>query len=100
MLKAEQASLEMGGKQILSDVDLTVTPGEFICLLGPNGAGKSSLVQLLTGERQPSRGLASLDGRPISNFKPPGAGQKKGRPLPTYGTVLRLHRIGSCLPGP
>jgi zinc transport system ATP-binding protein len=45
-----------GDREVLSDVDLDVLPGEIVTLIGPNGAGKTTLVRLLLGIEQPSRG--------------------------------------------
>ncbi|SEE10794.1 NitT/TauT family transport system ATP-binding protein [Bradyrhizobium erythrophlei] len=40
----------------LRDVDIDVTPGEFIVLLGPSGCGKSTLLYLIAGLEQESSG--------------------------------------------
>lgn len=44
------------GLQALSQVDLRVQAGEFVCLVGPSGCGKSSLLKLIAGLWQPSSG--------------------------------------------
>ncbi len=41
--------LELGGREILSEVDLDVRAGEFLAVLGPNGAGKSTLMKAILG---------------------------------------------------
>ena len=61
-LKVENASLVSGDRTRLDQVDLEVTPGQLTVVIGPNGSGKTSLLQLLSGERRPSSGHASLDG--------------------------------------
>ena len=33
--------------QVLSDVDLDITPGEFLSVLGPSGSGKSTLMNII-----------------------------------------------------
>lgn len=40
----------------LEDVTFEVKPGEFLSLAGRSGAGKSTIIKLLIGEEQPSRG--------------------------------------------
>jgi simple sugar transport system ATP-binding protein len=47
----------------LRDVSLAVRRGTIHGLLGENGAGKSTLVSLISGQRQPTSGTISLDGR-------------------------------------
>jgi ATP-binding cassette, subfamily F, member 3 len=50
------ASVALGGAEILDDVDLTVLRGERVGVVGENGAGKSVLLRLLAGELQPTNG--------------------------------------------
>ena len=51
------------GPPVLSDVDLAVEPGEFVAIAGPNGGGKTTLVRLIVGLEQPSRGEVELFGQ-------------------------------------
>jgi iron complex transport system ATP-binding protein len=60
--------LRFGGRQVLSDVELHIAPGERVCLAGPNGAGKSSLLRCLSGVVSPSAGSIRLDGVPLSSM--------------------------------
>jgi zinc/manganese transport system ATP-binding protein len=63
----ENAQAWIGRQLIWSDVDVTITQGEFAAILGPNGSGKTTLLRVLLGELALARGTASvLD-------KPPGA---------------------------
>ncbi|HEY0289182.1 MAG TPA: heme ABC transporter ATP-binding protein [Pseudomonas sp.] len=50
MLRAENLSVERGGKVVLKDINLMLKPGEMLGVLGPNGAGKSTLLGALSGE--------------------------------------------------
>ncbi len=56
LLQLEQVSAGYGERRILSDVGLTLAPGDRIGLLGHNGAGKSTLIRVLAGELQPQSG--------------------------------------------
>jgi NitT/TauT family transport system ATP-binding protein len=47
----------------LSNVDLTIAPGEFITLLGPSGCGKSTLMRLIGDLIQPTNGTISIKGK-------------------------------------
>ena len=48
---------------MLTDVSLTLFPGEAAAITGPSGSGKSSLLYILGALEPPSSGTVSLDGR-------------------------------------
>ncbi len=50
---------------ILKNIDLVITPGEFVGILGPSGAGKTTLLQSLSGRRLPDSGTVLLDDTPL-----------------------------------
>jgi NitT/TauT family transport system ATP-binding protein len=50
----------------LSDINLSVRPGEFVCLLGPSGCGKSTLLNIIAGFDQPSAGEMLVGGTKVS----------------------------------
>jgi NitT/TauT family transport system ATP-binding protein len=49
----------------LSDINLSVWPGEFVCLVGPSGCGKSTLLNIIAGFDAPSAGDMLIGGSPI-----------------------------------
>lgn len=55
-IHAEQVSVQLGGKSILHDIDVSLRVGEMVGLIGPNGAGKTTLMRALLG-------LVEADGR-------------------------------------
>lgn len=55
-----------GGAPVLSDVDLSVRPGEIVSLVGPSGCGKSTLLRLLAGLDREHTGALLVDGRPVT----------------------------------
>jgi NitT/TauT family transport system ATP-binding protein len=56
-----------GGREVvaLEDINLEVSPGEFICLLGPSGCGKSTLLNAIAGFSPPTAGSIIVDGRAV-----------------------------------
>jgi NitT/TauT family transport system ATP-binding protein len=54
----------------LSDANLTIAKGEFICLIGASGCGKSTLLRIMAGFDQPSSGQALMWGKPIDGPDP------------------------------
>ena len=47
----------------LSDVDMTITPGEFTTIAGPSGSGKTTLLNLVGCVDTPTTGRVVVDGR-------------------------------------
>ena len=55
VLTLSGVSKHFGAIQALSDVSLTLSPGEVVGLMGDNGAGKSTLVKIVAGNYPPTR---------------------------------------------
>jgi putative ABC transport system ATP-binding protein len=52
----------------LSNVSLTVAPGEFMAVAGPSGSGKSTFLNLIGGLDSPTAGEISVEGRVLSKL--------------------------------
>lgn len=63
---AENIAKAYGGVQALTDVSLSIAPGEVHGLVGANGAGKSTLIKVLAGLVHPDAGRIVVDGVPVS----------------------------------
>ncbi|MFD2467695.1 ABC transporter ATP-binding protein [Amycolatopsis silviterrae] len=60
--------VEYGGVRIVGDVDLDVSPGEWVTVIGPNGAGKSTLLRAVAG-LAPATGTIALFGTPAARLR-------------------------------
>ncbi|WP_346186663.1 ABC transporter ATP-binding protein [Streptomyces osmaniensis] len=58
------------GGEVLSDVGLTVRPGERLAVVGPSGAGKTTLSRLLAGVDAPTAGSVTVGGVPVVALGP------------------------------
>ena len=69
------------GKDVLSELDLSIQEGEFVTLVGPSGCGKSTLLRLIIGQEQVSSGEIILCGQAI------------GPPDPKRGVVFQNYSL-------
>ncbi|OQW30818.1 MAG: ABC transporter permease [Nitrospira sp. SG-bin1] len=53
----------------LTDVDLTIKPGEVVALVGSSGSGKTTLVSLLPRFYEPTVGRIFIDGIPLASYE-------------------------------
>jgi iron complex transport system ATP-binding protein len=67
-IRACSVSVAFDDAAVLTDVTVTVAPGELVCIVGPNGAGKTTLLRCLAGELRPTSGTVSLDDRSPSSL--------------------------------
>ena len=65
----------------LSEANLSIRKGEFVCLIGASGCGKSTLLRIIAGFEQPSSGEALMWGRSIDG------------PDPTRGMVFQDYAL-------
>ena len=50
----------------VTDVNLDIETGEFICVVGPSGCGKSTVMNLVAGLDSPTTGTIEVDGRAVT----------------------------------
>ncbi len=59
MVLVDGLAVEFGGAALFSDISFAINPKDRIALMGKNGAGKSTILKILAGVRQPTRGRVS-----------------------------------------
>jgi simple sugar transport system ATP-binding protein len=69
-LEIQNISKNFGAIQALSDVSLTIEPGQVVGLMGDNGAGKCTLVKIVAGNFPPSSGAIRIADRPVTFHHP------------------------------
>lgn len=71
LLKVDNLSVSIDGKQILKDINLEIPQGEVHILFGPNGSGKSTLLHAIMGlPGYEVRGKIYFHGTDITNMPP------------------------------
>lgn len=55
---------------ILQDINLEVRNGEFLTLLGPSGCGKTTMLRLISGFEEPTKGQIFINGKDVSGLPP------------------------------
>ncbi len=56
-------------KSVLSQVNIEVPTGDFVCVVGPNGSGKTTLLRLALGLLQPTKGRIEIFGQSPSQSR-------------------------------
>ena len=77
---AVNVSRQVGARQILQELSLSVQPGELVAIAGGSGAGKTTLLEILAGLQPPSGGEV----RTTASFAVP-----ESMPIPGSATCRR-----------
>lgn len=66
MIECSALAFSVGGRTILSNLELTVADGECVAVMGRSGAGKTTLLRLVAGLAVPSEGTIRVNGEVAS----------------------------------
>jgi ATP-binding cassette subfamily C protein len=75
------------GPLVLQELDVQISPGEFVAFVGPSGSGKSTVFRLLLGFDSPSSGAVFFDGQDLCGLDARSVRQQIGVVL-QQGTLL------------
>ena len=68
-IEFENVSLELGGKEVLSDISFSLKAGKTLGIMGQTGSGKSTIINLIQRFYDPTSGSIKLDGTEIRNME-------------------------------
>lgn len=71
IFRLRSVTVELGGRAVLRDLDLSVSAGEVVGVVGPSGAGKTTLLRLLNGTVRPTRGTVEVQGADLAGLSAP-----------------------------
>ncbi|MFZ5827101.1 MAG: ABC transporter ATP-binding protein [Bacillota bacterium] len=80
-IRIQGVNKRFGGLDVLSDINLTVRPGEFGVIVGPSGCGKSTLLRMVAGLERPDQGLVLYGGSAVT------------APSPTRTMIFQEHAL-------
>ena len=79
-----------GAINVLSGVDLSVSPREMVAIVGASGAGKSTLLHVLGALDKPTRGYVVIGGEPINGLNEEQLAALRNR---SVGFVFQFHHL-------
>jgi ABC-2 type transport system ATP-binding protein len=84
MIEVQGLTKRYGDKVAVDDLSFVVQPGRVTGFLGPNGAGKSTTMRLILGLDAPTRGSATVNGKPY---------RQQAAPLSDVGALLEARSV-------
>lgn len=100
-IEIEELDFAYEGHEVLHDVNVRIDRGEMVSIVGPNGGGKTTLIKLMLGLLEPTRGTVRVCGHPpaqvrsIMGYVPQHAHFDARFPITVQDVVL-MGRLGRC----
>jgi NitT/TauT family transport system ATP-binding protein len=66
LIAFDRVSMTLGGQPILTEIDLRIEAGEFVCVVGPSGCGKTTMLRMLGGLLEPTAGEVRYAGKRVT----------------------------------
>jgi len=70
VLSLSKINKSFSGHRVLSNINLSISPGEIFCLVGENGSGKSTLIKIISGVYTADSGSVTLNGNTYAQLDP------------------------------
>lgn len=90
MIKASNINKSFGRLQVLKNVDISVSQGEFVTIMGASGAGKTTLLQILGTLDKPDAGSVSINDTPVFDLKEEALAAFRNNHI---GFVFQFHQL-------
>jgi osmoprotectant transport system ATP-binding protein len=81
----EGVSCQLAGREILSDLNFRIPPGETLVLLGRSGCGKTTTLKLVNRLLEPARGEVQVEGKATHAWDPIGLRRRIGYVIQEVG---------------
>jgi len=93
VVKLTHVSKLFGRTPVLSDISVSVAPGEILEVTGPSGSGKTTLLRLIHGQLRPNRGEVWVEGRGLHRWWRRGLGRIRREVAFVYQEQRLLPRL-------
>lgn len=70
LLEVREVAKRFGSREVLKNISMNITSGEFLTLLGESGSGKTTLLRLIAGFEQPTAGEIWMTGVRLDTLPP------------------------------
>ena len=87
ILEVKNLGCVRGDRRIFSDVNFSLTPGDWLQVTGANGSGKTSLLRILCGLLSPAEGQIFWQGANIHSL-----GEEYSTDMTYFGALSRCER--------
>jgi putative spermidine/putrescine transport system ATP-binding protein len=92
-LRLENLCKKFGEVMAVDNVNLDITPGEFVTLLGPSGCGKTTTLRMVAGFESPTSGAILIDGVDMTHV--PASRRNVGMVFQSYALFPNLTVAGN-----
>ena len=65
----QDLSFQIGGKVLIDNANVEISPSTLTAIIGPSGAGKSTLLRMIAGQLKPSSGKIKFNGNDFAEYK-------------------------------